>query len=56
LGENSFALRVVTSDGEASSLLKLTHRPENADQLPAPSLELLSPVSGALLNQSAELD
>jgi len=53
IGANSFELRTVTADGEDERLLVLMHRPENADEIPAPDIELLSPTDGSLLNSAS---
>jgi len=50
IGTNRFELRTVTEDGTDERLLLLSHRPENADDIPAPDIELLSPTEGSLLN------
>jgi hypothetical protein len=53
IGVNRFALRVVTADGTDERLLLLEHRPEDADSIAAPDIELLSPTDGSLLNSDS---
>lgn len=53
IGANRFELRTVTADGTDERLLLLSHRPENADDIPAPDIELLSPTEGSLLNSGS---
>ena len=53
IGSNRFELRTVTADGEDDRLLLLSHRPENAEDIPAPDIELLSPTDGSLLKSGS---
>ena len=50
-GENIFTLSVVSDDGNDQATLQITHVPEGAENIPAPTITLLSPADGALLNQ-----
>ncbi|WP_415894907.1 hypothetical protein ACMXYQ_12410 [Neptuniibacter sp. PT34_22] len=51
LGDNSFTLRVVTSDGEQTENLLITYLPQDAGELAAPAISILQPLDTAVLNQ-----
>lgn len=48
-GQNHFTLLTQTSDGNAQQSLNLTYTPENAENIPAPNIQLLSPANGSTL-------
>ena len=53
IGSNYFTLRTVNPDGVDERTLVLQHKPEDADQIPAPDIELLAPSEGSLLNSAS---
>jgi len=53
IGVNRFDLTVTTSDGVDSTRLLITFTPVNAELVPAPTITILSPNNGALLNSSS---
>lgn len=55
IGSNTFNLRIVSPDGSKTQTLQLSYRPQNAADIPAPVIELLSPVDGSLLNSESFL-
>ena len=53
IGANVFALSVTTSDGVDTTNLVITFTPANAADIPAPTVAILSPTDGALLNETS---
>lgn len=53
IGTNRFEMKAVTADGTDERLLVLSHRPENAGEIPPPDIELLTPTDGSLLNSAS---
>ncbi len=53
LGANSFDLVTQTSDGTATQNLAITYTPENAANIPAPDIVLLSPADGSAVSSDA---
>jgi hypothetical protein len=52
-GSNAFLLRAETADGSDQYPLSLTYLPHDAENLPAPVLSIISPVSGSQLNEQS---
>lgn len=52
-GNNLFNHSITSADGTDAQQISLNYTPEGAENIPPPSIEVLSPVEGGLLNQDS---
>ena len=53
LGDNNFNLLVTSEDGNDQQIVNVNYTPEAAGDLPVPTIAIISPSDGALVNQNS---